>query len=80
MTDGLKEAYKDANSTFRLAGKPIMITCCKCHGHGSYLVPSYEAFDINKDEWERRECEVCKGTGKISLVFYEDLQRCVRKR
>jgi len=60
--------------------KDIMITCCKCHGHGSYLVPSYEAFDINKDEWERRECEVCKGTGKISLVFYEDLQRCVRKR
>ena len=60
--------------------KDIMITCCKCHGHGSYLVPSYEAFDINKDEWERRECEVCKGTGKISLAFYEDLQRCVRKR
>ena len=60
--------------------KDIMITCCKCHGHGSYLVPSYEAFDINKDEWERRECEVCKGTGKISLTFYEDLQRCVRKR
>lgn len=57
-----------------------MITCCKCHGMGSYIVPSYEAFDINKDEWERRECEVCKGTGKISLVFYEDLQRCVRKR
>ena len=79
MTDGLKEAFKDANSTFRLT-EPIMITCCKCHGHGSYLVPSYEAFDINKDEWERRECEVCKGTGKISLVFYEDLQRCVRKR
>ena len=60
--------------------KDIIITCCKCHGHGSYLVPSYEAFDINKDEWERRECEICKGTGKISLVFYEDLQRCVRKR
>ena len=60
--------------------KEILITCCKCHGQGSYLVPSYEAFDINKDEWERRECEVCKGTGKISLAFYEDLQRCVRKR
>ena len=77
MTDGLKEAYKDAQ---KYAQDKIMITCCKCHGHGSYLVPSYEAFDVNKDEWERRECEICKGTGKISLVFYEDLQRCVRKR
>jgi DnaJ-class molecular chaperone len=60
--------------------KEILITCCKCHGQGSYLVPSYENFDINKDEWEKRECELCHGTGKISLAFYEDLQRCVRKR
>lgn len=60
--------------------KDIMITCCKCHGQGNYLVPSYEDFDINRDEWERRECELCHGTGKISLEFYEDLQRCVRKR
>lgn len=79
MTDGLKEEYKDANSKFRLAGEPIMITCCKCHGMGSYLVPSYENFDINRDEWEKRECELCKGTGKISLQFYEDLQRGCRR-
>ena len=57
----------------------VMITCCKCHGHGSYLVPSYEAFDINKDEWERRECELCHGTGKISLAFYEDIQKRCRR-
>ena len=76
MTDGLKEAYKDAQ---KYAQDKIMITCCKCHGMGSYLVPSYENFDINRDEWEKRECELCKGTGKISLQFYEDLQRGCRR-
>ena len=69
--DNLKKALEEA--------KNPMITCCKCHGYGSYLVPSYEDFDISKDEWERRECELCKGTGKISLAFYEDLQRGCRR-
>ena len=69
--DNLKQALEEA--------KNPMITCPKCHGNGSYLVPSYEAFDINKDEWERRECELCHGTGKISLQFYEDLQRGCRR-
>ena len=69
--DNLKQALAEA--------KNPMITCCKCHGHGSYLVPSYEAFDINKDEWERRECELCHGTGKISLAFYEDIQKGCRR-
>jgi DnaJ-class molecular chaperone len=59
--------------------KEILITCCKCHGQGSYLVPSYEDFDINRDEWEKRECELCKGTGKITLEFYEELQRGRRR-
>jgi DnaJ-class molecular chaperone len=69
--DKLKQALEEA--------KNPMITCCKCHGKGSYLVPSYEAFDINKDEWERRECELCHGTGKITLEFYESLQRGCRR-
>ena len=69
--DNLKQALEEA--------KNPMITCCKCHGQGSYLVPSYKDFDINRDEWEKRECEVCKGTGKISLQFYEDLQRGCRR-
>ena len=59
--------------------KEILITCCKCHGMGSYLVPSYKDFDINRDEWKKKECELCKGTGKISLQFYEDLQRGCRR-
>ena len=81
MTDGLKEAYKDANSKFRLAGEPIMITCCKCHGKGVYGVSKfdYETLMPSMTEWEDRPCEVCKGTGKISLQFYEDLQKGCRR-
>ena len=69
--DNLKQALEEA--------KNPMITCCKCHDMGSYLVPSYENFDINKDEWAKKECELCKGTGKISLAFYEDIQKGCRR-
>ena len=78
MTDGLKEAYKDAQ---KHAQDKIMITCCKCHGKGSYnalnLVSEDGDMMVNP---EPSTCELCKGTGKISLQFYEDLQRGVRKR
>ena len=79
MTDGLKEAYKDAQ---KYAQDKILITCCKCHGKGVYGVPKFddETLMPSMTEWEDRKCEVCHGTGKISLAFYEDLQRCVRKR
>ena len=56
-----------------------MITCCKCHGKGMY--DSYE-FDeeIKCVKYPKMvECELCKGTGKITLEFYEDLQRGCRR-
>ena len=75
MTDGLKEAYKDAQ---KYAQDKIMITCCKCHGKGVYDVAVYnESGEIIG--WNPTLCEVCKGTGKISLAFYEDLQRGCRR-
>ena len=58
--------------------KDIMITCCKCHGQGTYQVPYY-AYDTTV-EWEERDCELCQGLGKISLAFYEDLQWSLRKK
>ena len=58
--------------------KEILITCCKCHGQGTYQVPYY--VDDSTVEWEERDCELCQGLGKITLAFYEDLQRSVRKR
>ena len=57
--------------------KDIMITCCKCHGKGTYIVPRYE--DDCVVDWADESCEVCHGTGKITLKFYEDLQRGCRR-
>ena len=57
-----------------------LITCCKCHGKGTYKVPIYDdmrgIFDI--DYWQKNECELCHGTGKITLQFYEEIQRKAR--
>ena len=75
MTDGLKEAYKDAQ---KYAQDKIMITCCKCHGKGSYDVPVFDYGEF-PTRYENRECELCKGTGKISLAFYEDIQKGCRR-
>ncbi len=51
-----------------------LIPCYKCHGTGKKIVPHIDEFDANKDEWAIRECELCKGTGKITVEFYEWLQ------
>ena len=55
-----------------------MITCCKCHGKGVYDVAVYnESGEIIG--WNPTLCELCHGTGKISLQFYEDLQKGCRR-
>ena len=74
--DNLKQALEEA--------KKPMITCCKCHGKGTYDVPSGETVwgedgFYEKTEWESRRCEVCHGTGKITLEFYEKLQKGCRR-
>ena len=54
-----------------------MITCPKCHGRGWYEV--YEYDDNNSlQEAYNLHCEVCGGTGKITLEFYEEIQRKCR--
>lgn len=56
----------------------VAITCCKCHGKGVHDVVVYnESCEIIG--WNPTLCEVCHGTGKISLQFYEDLQRGCRR-
>lgn len=54
-----------------------MLTCFKCHGKGTYAVPIDP--DYSWDECEQHRCEVCGGGGKITLAFYEELQKRVRK-
>lgn len=62
----------------------VMITCPKCHGKGTYDVPIGETVwgedgFYEKTEWESRHCELCNGTGKITLEFYEKLQKGCRR-
>ena len=45
----------------------VVITCCKCHGKGSYDVPIFDDGEF-PTRYENMECELCKGTGKISLA------------
>ena len=65
---------------WKMTEEQQMITCCKCHGAGKYGVPIFAENGEWMGEYKVRQCELCKGTGKISLAFYEDLQRSVKKR
>ena len=61
--------------------KEQMITCPKCHGRGTYKVPLFDeengdGYYNTKMEWFR--CRLCHGTGKITLEFYEEIQRKCR--
>ena len=75
LRERLQKLLKRTNDVLQLP-----VTCPKCHGKGSYIIPTYENFDKSRDEWETNECEVCKGTGKVTLEFYEDIQKNVRMR
>lgn len=56
------------------------ITCSKCHGTGTYKIPI-----LDEDTWELSKmyenhiCELCHGSGKLDVDFYEELQRKVRE-
>ena len=52
------------------------LTCFKCHGAGTYPVPIDP--DYSWDECKQVKCEVCGGTGKITLKAYEWFQKGMR--
>lgn len=62
------------------AVKDVNITCFKCHGAGSYRVPILDDNGEWTDDYESCKCEICKGDGKITLDFYEWLQKQMRAR
>ena len=78
MTDELRERAKKLHKRHEeLLNMPL--TCPKCHGKGTYEVYDYtDSGEIN--EKITFPCEVCNGTGKITLEFYEELQKAVREK
>ena len=65
----------------KLKAKPIslnvMITCFKCHGK-KFINEPYTDDDNCNVLWNPRSCEICHGTGKITIELYESLQRSMR--
>ena len=68
------------NEQMQKACKDMEISCFKCHGLGTYNAPILDDKGEWTDEWESCHCEVCGGTGKITLAFYEELQKGARDK
>ena len=72
--------YKNAIGMMELVDNQptVLLSCPKCHGKGTYKIP------ISVEEWygggwETRPCELCHATGKVSIEFYESIQKASRK-
>lgn len=75
----VRENYNKVNKDYlneqmQKACKDMKISCFKCHGLGVYGVPCLDDNGEWTDEWESCHCEVCGGTGKITLKAYEWFQ------
>lgn len=72
--------YKNALEMMELVDNQpaVLLSCPKCHGKGVYDVAVYNESG-EMIGWNPKLCELCKGTGKITLEFYEDLQRGGRR-
>ena len=68
------DEYADILWNKRFADDGKTLTCFKCHGKGTYNVPILDDNGEWTDEWESCHCEVCGGTGKITLKAYEWFQ------
>lgn len=52
-----------------------MITCFKCHGEGKYEVFTWDdEIPCVTTSREKVKCEICGGTGKITIEAYEWFQ------
>ena len=77
--DRIKKMLKKSEAILNAGNKRVAddgktLTCFKCHGAGTYKAPILDDNDEWTDEWESCHCEVCGGTGKITLKAYEWFQ------
>ena len=79
----VRENYNKVNKDYlneqmQKACKDMEISCFKCHGLGTYNVPILDDNGEWTDKWESCHCEICGGTGKITLALYEKWQKRMR--
>ena len=80
-TGGFTEANKEyLEEQIKKAVSDLPITCFKCHGTGIHKAPILDDNGEWTDKWKSCHCEVCGGTGKITLAFYEKRQKRMRDK
>ena len=57
----------------------VLLSCPKCHGTGEYIVPMFDYGEF-PTRYEKRPCEICHKTGKLTVEDYEMLQEACREK
>ena len=73
--------YEDALEVMNMVDKQdeVLLSCPKCHGSGKYnALVEYE--DGEGLRYEPRKCLLCNGTGKMTIEFYEEIQKGCREK
>jgi len=72
--------YKNAIGMMELVDNQptVLLSCPKCHGKGEYDVYEYDENDM-LDSISTNKCELCYGTGTVTVEFYEYIQKASRK-
>lgn len=61
-------------------GITILLSCPKCHGTGKhYFSNGYNPSDIRFAMLEE-DCYECRGTGKVTVGRYEEIQKAGREK
>lgn len=73
--------YKNALEMMELVDNQpaVLLSCPKCHGTGEYIVPMFDYGEF-PTRYEKRPCEICHKTGKLTVEDYEMLQEACREK